>query len=293
MRVKRSVDAAVAVLQPGGCWPRCWRTPTRRPGTTTWRVQYKREGKLPDAVAECEKAISLRPNYAAAHMTLGSLHRAQGNYAKAAVAYEKAVKLEPKDALAHANLGVAYVRLKRLDDGIRELEEASRSSPTTTRRACRWARRTGRRATTRRHRAPGEGDGARSRPRRRPGATWASPSRRPTTRRARSSPTRRRWRIKPDDGELHFDLATVYRRQRKTDLAIAEYEVAVQKNPRLAKAYYDLGLMYSQEKKTAEARAAFEKYLKYGVSEDAASRKDAEERLKSLEVGGAVRAAAG
>ena len=79
--------------------------------------------------------------------------------------------------------------------------------------------------------------------------------------------------IKPDDGELHFDLATVYRRQRKTDLAIAEYEVAVQKNPRLAKAYYDLGIMYSQEKKTAEARAAFESYLKYGASEDAASRR--------------------
>jgi tetratricopeptide (TPR) repeat protein len=79
----------------------------------------------------------------------------------------------------------------------------------------------------------------------------------------------------PDDGELHFGLATVYRRQRKTDEAIAEYEVAVQKNPKLAKAYYDLRLLYSQDKKNAEARAAFEKYLQYGVNEDAASRKDA------------------
>ena len=85
-----------------------------------------------------------------------------------------------------------------------------------------------------------------------------------------------------DDGELHFGLATAYRRQRKTDEAIAEYEVAVQKNPRLAKAYYDLGLLYSQDKKNAEARAAFEKYLQYGTNEDAASRKDAEERLKTF-----------
>ncbi len=56
----------------------------------------------------------------------------------------------------------------------------------------------------------------------------------------------------------------------------------MQKNPRLAKAYYDLGLLYSQDKKNAEARAAFEKYLQYGTNEDAASRKDAEERLKSF-----------
>ena len=43
----------------------------------------------------------------------------------------------------------------------------------------------------------------------------------------------------------------------------------MQKNPRLAKAYYDLGLLYAQDKKNAEARAAFEKYLQYGTNEDA------------------------
>ncbi len=81
---------------------------------------------------------------------------------------------------------------------------------------------------------------------------------------------------------MHFDLAVVYRRQRKTDEAISEYQVAVQKNPRLAKAYYDLGIMYSQERRNAEARDAFQKYLDYGTGEDAASRKDAEERLKTF-----------
>ena len=56
--------------------------------------------------------------------------------------------------------------------------------------------------------------------------------------------------LRPEDAELHFGLATVYRRQRNTDSAIAEYQVAVQKNPRLAKAYYDMGLLYAQDKKT-------------------------------------------
>ena len=47
--------------------------------------------------------------------------------------------------------------------------------------------------------------------------------------------------------------------------------------------------MYSQEKKTAEAREAFENYLEYGTNEDAASRKDAEDRLKTFKDCGAVR----
>jgi len=39
-------------------------------GHYTLALQYKREGKPDDAIAECEKAISLRPDYAAAHLTL-------------------------------------------------------------------------------------------------------------------------------------------------------------------------------------------------------------------------------
>ena len=91
--------------------------------------------------------------------------------------------------------------------------------------------------------------------------------------------------IKPNDAELHFDLGAVYRRQRKTDEAIAEYQVAVQKDPHYAKAYYDLGVMYSQERRGPEARAAFEKYLENGSNEAAGPRKDAEERLKAFNQG--------
>ena len=50
-------------------------------------VQHKREGKINEAIGECLKAISLRSDYAAAHRTLGSLYRAQGQFDKAAVEY--------------------------------------------------------------------------------------------------------------------------------------------------------------------------------------------------------------
>ena len=81
-RVKRTTTSAalaalaVALARPG---PGARRRGGRalQPG-----VQHKREGKLTEAVAECQKAIQLRSNYAAAHMTLGSLYRAQNNYAE-------------------------------------------------------------------------------------------------------------------------------------------------------------------------------------------------------------------
>jgi hypothetical protein len=48
-----------------------------------------------------------------------------------------------------------------------------------------------------------------------------------------------------------------------------------------------MGLLYSQERRGEEAANAFRKYLEHGTSEDAASRKDAAERLKSFEAAGA------
>src|SRR5258707_851500 len=43
-------------------------------GHYTLALQYKREGKVPDAIAECQKALEIRPDYAAAHLTLGNLY---------------------------------------------------------------------------------------------------------------------------------------------------------------------------------------------------------------------------
>jgi tetratricopeptide (TPR) repeat protein len=88
--------------------------------------------------------------------------------------------------------------------------------------------------------------------------------------------------LRPEEAEYHFSLATVYRRQRDADNAIEEYKQAIARDPRHARAYYDLGVLYSQDKKTQEAKEAFEKYLEYGRSEDAESRRDAEERLKTF-----------
>ena len=45
-------------------------------------LQHKREGNTSAAIGECETALKLRPDYAAAHFTLGNLYRGQGDYAR-------------------------------------------------------------------------------------------------------------------------------------------------------------------------------------------------------------------
>jgi tetratricopeptide (TPR) repeat protein len=245
-------------------------------------VQFKREAKLTEAVGECLKALKLRSNYAAAHMTLGSLYRAQNNYAGAAAEYENRRQARAEGRARPLQPGRRLPGAQAHRRRARELEEGD--GPASRRlRDPRLAgqdlQQEGRLQA--RDGAPGEGDRAEARP---DVDAWNSLGI------ARSKTDDKEGAIvafnkaislRPDDAELHFGLATVYRRQRNTDKAIAEYQVAVQKNPRLAKAYYDLGLLYAQDKKNAEARQAFEKYLQYGTNEDAASRKDAEERLKT------------
>lgn len=44
----------------------------------------------------------------------------------AADAFEEAVRLAPDDPEAHINLGLVYLRLRRADDGLRELNEGAR-----------------------------------------------------------------------------------------------------------------------------------------------------------------------
>jgi tetratricopeptide (TPR) repeat protein len=59
----------------------------------------------------------------------------------------------------------------------------------------------------------------------------------------------------------------------------------VDHNPKLASAHYDLGILYSQEKRPGDALNSFKKYLQYAPNDDG-SRKDVEERVKSLEDAG-------
>lgn len=73
-----------------------------------------------------ECALSIEPRYAPALVNIGNLHLEAGEADQAIRYYERAVLSDDDYALAHHNLGVAYKRLGRTGDAVRELRKATR-----------------------------------------------------------------------------------------------------------------------------------------------------------------------
>ena len=66
----------------------------------------RQAGKLPEAIAEFEKAVALNPKQPIYFNQLGVTYRQHGLFAKARDAYEKAIALDPGYAAPTLNLGI-------------------------------------------------------------------------------------------------------------------------------------------------------------------------------------------
>ena len=81
---------------------------------------YRQAGKLPEAVAEGEKAVRTNPRQPVFLNQLGISYRQNGQFIKAREAYEAAIALEPSYASPYLNLGILHDLY--LADGKRALE---------------------------------------------------------------------------------------------------------------------------------------------------------------------------
>lgn len=86
-------------------------------------VELRRTG---EARAAFEQALEIAPKFAPALVNIGNLHLEAGETEEAIRLYESAVLSDEDYALAHHNLGVAYKRLGRTGDSVRELRRAHR-----------------------------------------------------------------------------------------------------------------------------------------------------------------------
>jgi tetratricopeptide (TPR) repeat protein len=68
-----------------------------------------------------EKAVRLRPEFAAAHLELGSLYAARKQDQRAADQYLEAIREDPKSEVAHYRLGQVYRRMNKLELATQEL----------------------------------------------------------------------------------------------------------------------------------------------------------------------------
>ena len=62
-----------------------------------------------EAIADYNKAIKMKPDFAEAYNNLGYVYFTQTEYKLAIKEFEKAVKLKPNYVSAHNNLGRAYI----------------------------------------------------------------------------------------------------------------------------------------------------------------------------------------
>jgi len=79
-----------------------------------------------DARTAFEQALTIKPRFAPALVNIGNLHLEANEITQAIQFYERAVLYDEEYALAHHNLGVAYKRLGRTADAVRELRQANR-----------------------------------------------------------------------------------------------------------------------------------------------------------------------
>ena len=98
-------------------------------------VDY-RKGMIDEAVAECKKAIKLDPNYADAHLALGSIYFAKGMMDEAVAECKKAIKLDPNYADAHLVLGGTYSSRGMVNEGIAEFKKAVKIDPNWVEARC-------------------------------------------------------------------------------------------------------------------------------------------------------------
>ncbi len=85
--------------------------------------------RVTEAIASCQRALALRPRFAAALGNLANAERTRGELAAAIAGYRRVIALEPRLAEAHRNLGSALLEAGEREAGIHSLERAVELRP--------------------------------------------------------------------------------------------------------------------------------------------------------------------
>ncbi|MDA1311864.1 MAG: tetratricopeptide repeat protein [Acidobacteria bacterium] len=84
------------------------------------------QGSVPEGLSQLQRALALDPDSAEAHTELGIALGAQGNRDQAIQQYRRALALRPRYAIAHNNLGIDLAAQGDVAQGISHLQEALR-----------------------------------------------------------------------------------------------------------------------------------------------------------------------
>mgnify|MGYP000869489506 CR=1 FL=1 len=92
-------------------------------------LAYYNRGQLERSIAEYQKAIQIKPDFAQARNNLGNVYYNQSKLEEAVVEYQRAIAINPNHAKAHYNLGVVYHQQGELEQAIIQYQQAIASIP--------------------------------------------------------------------------------------------------------------------------------------------------------------------
>jgi len=87
-------------------------------------ADYYHQDMYNEAMAEFQKAIMIKPDYAEAHNNLGVIYRIKDMYDNAIDEFKMAVRFKPKFAIAYYNLARAYSQKNNKSKSIEALKRA-------------------------------------------------------------------------------------------------------------------------------------------------------------------------
>ena len=87
------------------------------------------EGKLPEALEQCRRALQIAPDYPEAHNTLGNIYGRQEKYEEAIASYRAAVEFDPKYADPHNGMGDVLLKQGKYAEAEAQCREALRLAP--------------------------------------------------------------------------------------------------------------------------------------------------------------------
>jgi tetratricopeptide (TPR) repeat protein len=175
-------------------------------------IAYADKGEYDLAIADYDKAIELKPDCAEAYNNRGSAYDQKGEYDLAIADYGKAIELRPDYVKAYNNRGFAYVHKDEYDLAIGDYDNAIE--------------------------------------------------------------------LKPNYATAYYNRGNAYYGKGEYDLAIADFDRAIELKPDLAGAYYNRGFVHQIRGKKEESIKDFERFLE--LSEDEYWRKEAEKQLREL-----------
>jgi tetratricopeptide (TPR) repeat protein len=203
----------------------------RQPETADDCIQraesYCAQKKFEPAIAECKRAIEIKPDAVAAYKLWGKILQVQGKTEKAIECYKKAIQINSNEADIYVNLGTLYAMGKQLSSAIVCYQRAIAIQPNL---------------------APAYRNLAR---------VW--------TQQGKQQEANECWyeayslepeKVSPDQ---HFKLGNLLFKQGQITYAIACYRRAIELNPNLTAAYQNLATALKKQGKLHEAAVCLEK----------------------------------